>query len=158
MSKDSDGNISISSSDFDKDGNPVDPDSAEGNAESEGITATTIDGDGTIHQTINGGGETNSYSSDMTIRPDGTGSVTAIGSTSIGENTTATVSAHAEGSFDGSSGSGFTTVDVSEDGTGKHTYDTVGVNSAGDEFRTAGGADGQGNDVIPKNCSSSKLE
>ena len=43
-------------------------------------------------------------------------------------------------------GSGFTTVDVSEDGTGKHTYDTVGVNSAGDEFRTAGGADGQGNE------------
>jgi hypothetical protein len=104
--------------------------------------------DGTIHQTVNGsgvdGGIVSSFSSDMTIGRDGSGSLSGVASGTAGD-TTVTMTTNCQLNADGS-GSGFISSEVTNNGTGESNFDTMGVNSAGENFRTAGGADGQGNE------------
>jgi hypothetical protein len=120
---------------------------------SEGLVRTDVHiqagSDGTIHQTMNGGGISAgrivSFSSDMTMTlPDGPGSATTVNSSSD-LNTTITVTA--KGSLkDPGTNPGFVNVTMTNDKTCESVSETQGINSAGESFHSAGASDGQGNE------------
>jgi hypothetical protein len=112
-----------------------------------GVIQTEGHKDGTIHQTVNGSdGAGSSYSSDMTVSPDGSFSGSSEGSFPGIEGFTVTVRQSGQNDPATGSASGFMTVEGRNNATGATVSDTGGVNSAGEDFQTAGASDGQGNE------------